>query len=65
MVVVTTAFTRRTGGYVFPETTTTNNHTALVNNWHKNAFGQQDVDYECSEDGPKHKAKWEAVPTSE
>ncbi|KAG8719129.1 hypothetical protein FRC09_011576 [Ceratobasidium sp. 395] len=60
----TTRFTSRSGSHKFREATQTNGYTSLVNNWHKNAYNQQDVSYQCTDLGSAaHLPRWQAIPT--
>lgn len=67
MTPVPTKFTSRPKRKLNWRITQTNGVLSLINNWHKNEFGQKDVDFVCSADANRkdHEALWEAVPKSE
>ncbi|QRV89337.1 hypothetical protein RhiJN_17355 [Ceratobasidium sp. AG-Ba] len=60
--VTSTAFTRRTGYYRFPEPTKTNRCAHMVDNWHLEISGGQAIIYRYEQQGPIQKPTWLAIP---
>ncbi|CAE6422624.1 unnamed protein product [Rhizoctonia solani] len=56
------AFTARSGGYVFSELTPTNKALSQVNNWHAGVWEGQPVQWVLDQEGTKHQPTWIAVP---